>query len=928
MKKFVSVFLSLLMVLSSITCLLFQNVSAAGEDVDIDGSGIVAYTREVAVESNSNDVKGGYITKDGDKYTAVSYDFSEFDGWYNQAGNLITKEATVTVPENGGYYGARFKTGNLIKDSGFENYETGSVIYNHQSSEKQIWTTYYMDEPRPLTQFGSSFADGTYAYSGKNSMKMSPPWQRVGTDVTLEPNTTYLISIKYAYTTAHATTYLSFLNYGLYVPNTNTNAIQAMGSGSALQIEPKNTISPSTWYSTEFYYTTGDTVPTNAMFGYKFGVGNDDESVSTSTENNTQLYLDDILVIPMEKYNITLDAKNTSTIVPVDNETDFAFANKDYSFKVITEPGLTPTVSANGTPLTPDESGVYCFIPTADTVIKIDCGEADEGRPESGKDYEGRDLTKYNSDVYLENIWEGDTVYQETALFVTGRETVQLLYPVDEVISLRSYGLETTYIEGVDFEVTNDGLIKILEGSRIPVYSGELTTTVKPDKNAFPLKDDPNTYIKSIGDTTYPKYAISVTYKHSKTFEDGYQPIAAVPQDKKLNNTLAKLEAGEEVNIVIYGDSISCGWSSSGMLNEEIYAEDNKSLVGGYTINVAPYAPTWIEMVTEELKERYPNATINVKNLSLGGKSSLWGAQNIQTRLALWKDENGDQVIPDLIMVGFGVNDRHGNYPAASFKSSMKAIVDNARSASGNEDMEVLYYSAMLPNQKATVWTKELMLEYESALEELANADENIGVMKLTSIYDQIIKSKDPLDYLNTNWNHGNDFTARMYATGILAALNISPTADAPTTATVSYNSVTLTGIEGYEYSLDGEKWQTSNLFSGLEAKTEYTFYQRVAETNGGTAGTISEALTLTTTEKPAFTPGNVDGDEKNEVNLNDVVTLAQYVAGWQDVDYVEAALDINGDGDVDLNDVVQLAQHVAGWDGAEPSDKPYSPKK
>ena len=72
------------------------------------------------------------------------------------------------------------------------------------------------------------------------------------------------------------------------------------------------------------------------------------------------------------------------------------------------------------------------------------------------------------------------------------------------------------------------------------------------------------------------------------------------------------------------------------------------------------------------------------------------------------------------------------------------------------------------------------------------------------------------------------------------------------------------------------------------------------------------------------FTPGNVNGDELNAVDLTDVVLLAQYVAKWE-VDCVVEALDPNGDGDASLTDVVLLAQYVAKWD-VTLSDTPYVP--
>ncbi|MCL2101798.1 MAG: T9SS type A sorting domain-containing protein, partial [Fibromonadales bacterium] len=68
-----------------------------------------------------------------------------------------------------------------------------------------------------------------------------------------------------------------------------------------------------------------------------------------------------------------------------------------------------------------------------------------------------------------------------------------------------------------------------------------------------------------------------------------------------------------------------------------------------------------------------------------------------------------------------------------------------------------------------------------------------------------------------------------------------------PTLAEVTRNSVTLEGIPGGVYSIDGESWQTSNEFTGLTANTSYTFYQRIAETDDTYASEVSEGLEVTT---------------------------------------------------------------------------------
>ena len=76
----------------------------------------------------------------------------------------------------------------------------------------------------------------------------------------------------------------------------------------------------------------------------------------------------------------------------------------------------------------------------------------------------------------------------------------------------------------------------------------------------------------------------------------------------------------------------------------------------------------------------------------------------------------------------------------------------------------------------------------------------------------------------------------------------------APTSGNKTSSSITLTEIAGYEYSRDGSTWQTSNVFSGLDANTEYTFYQRVAETEDALPSPASDML-VASTERGPLTP-------------------------------------------------------------------------
>ena len=918
MKKLLSLLLVMLLVATS--AILPQAVLAEeyGEDVDIDvGDGTTdpEDTPEefsFANEPNENGVLGGYITETSTTVTAVAYEYSDFLGWFDKNGGLITTEVTVSKSENG-YYGARFNTQNLIADGGFESFTTGSKIYDHAVTTKQPWSFHSGSTTGLLTAWGDLYADGAYKLSGKNSLKIRPPFQMATTDVTLQPNTEYFVNFNFAYTTQAETTFISKIQYGIFYPNSVTNTMDAISLYSTNYTLPEGKIQGK-WNSDGFTFTTASEIPNGTVFGIGFSVESSDPAATVTIKNATMLYVDDIAVIPTDNnVRLTVNAKNNATVVPQKGSNAYGIKGRPYYFSVITEPGLTPTVKVGGSTLTPDANGVYNFTPTADSEIKISCGSADTGRPDLGKDYLGRDLTKYNPEVYLEEVWNGDTVYHETAMFTDTKDTVKLLYPVSEVISLRSYSLDTTYIKGVDFDITADGLIKILDGSRIPVYSAPLTAT----SGSYPLISNSSSYLVSINDQTYPQFAVAVTYKHNKTFNDGFKPAAPELQTKALDNVIAKLKNGEQVNIVVMGDSISSGWCASGMFNEKIYNASNSptGFATGYTMGTAPYMPTWANMVITELKKQYPGQ-INFINLSLSGKTAQWGAQNIAARLELFRDEQNNKLIPDLLMTGFGVNDSAANVGTSSYKDYMKAIVTNARNASGNANLEVLYYSPMLPNQLTSTWHQTKLLSYEEALAEIAAEDANIGLVKLTSIFAEMVKCKAPEDYLNTNINHGNDFAARIYATGILAAM-FGETTAAPELVSKTHNTVTLKEVSGYEYSLDGVTWQKSAVFTNLNAETTYNFVCRTAETEKAFAGEVSAALTVTTDKLPdtGNVPGNVNGDPEGLVTLDDVVALAQVVAGWQGVQHNPDRLDTNGDGHVTLDDVVLLAQFVAGWD-------------
>jgi uncharacterized repeat protein (TIGR02543 family) len=84
---------------------------------------------------------------------------------------------------------------------------------------------------------------------------------------------------------------------------------------------------------------------------------------------------------------------------------------------------------------------------------------------------------------------------------------------------------------------------------------------------------------------------------------------------------------------------------------------------------------------------------------------------------------------------------------------------------------------------------------------------------------------------------------------------------NAPTLSSKSDTSVTLAAASGFEYSIDGVKWQDSAIFTGLSPSTPYSFYQRIKKIGEyGSLSDSSSALNITTnarvTTPDITTPG------------------------------------------------------------------------
>ncbi len=529
----------------------------------------------------------------------------------------------------------------------------------------------------------------------------------------------------------------------------------------------------------------------------------------------------------------------------------------------------------------------------------------DSEYPEMGKDFDGNDLTKYDHDLYTQKLWDGDTVYHETAVVYKDRYEIDLMYPISDIISVRSYDLQTYYVEGYDFEISAEGKLVILPGSKIPM--ADWGTTVDPSTATnYWESDDPSVGLTEFSDATCASRTIVITYVHDEEW--------AGPRQTSVEDHLdvfQKLRDGEDVHIVFYGDSMTSGWSASGG-KTNVYSAANDGSTESAGLNIAPYAPNWMIMFIDGLKKEYPDANITWENLSLGGKDSAWGLANFEARYNLLNNKD-----IDLFLIGWGINDNGANKTVAQFKVNQQGIVDAVRAKCS--DVSILLYGANCTNTYSNMYDKETLLGYESANKEIAATTENAAAAILTSIFMEICETKGAAcDLLSNNLNHANDFGCRIYAQVMLAAMqkkytSTAATPSAPTFDAKDKHSVTLTAVDGYEYSMDGINWTTNNVFTGLKADTEYSFYQRVARTEDTFESAASEALKVTT-DPIVYILGDVNED--GLVDTDDVVLILQYLADADAANFSEEQLfaaDTNEDGTIEEVDAVRILSYVVG---------------
>ena len=363
------------------------------------------------------------------------------------------------------------------------------------------------------------------------------------------------------------------------------------------------------------------------------------------------------------------------------------------------------------------------------------------------------DSTKWNFPTVLENsmqpVWQGNIAYDETVWPIAQPDgtvaDIDLLYTADEILAVQNNARTVTYTEGRDYTLSR-GRLRILPGSTIPVMS---YADYHPAAGGFPDDQGGSIYFPGEGMDILNRQIV-VTYRHRDTWD------AAQPADKsaQLPKTTARLQKGDSLNIVYYGDSITEGYNASGFF-------------GG-----APYQPKWTDLVTVALQKAYPRADIRATNTGLAGMTSGWGVENVQSRVNAYN--------PDLVVIAFGMNDAGGQNNAPQFQENTRKMMEAVRAH--NPDCEFVLVSTTLPNPSAIGFAGC----HETYAPALAALEGEGGVLAdMTALHQYLLSRKSYADMTGNNVNHPNDYLSRVYAQLIVQTVTGGKTA-----APVSYTDI------------------------------------------------------------------------------------------------------------------------------------------
>ena len=372
------------------------------------------------------------------------------------------------------------------------------------------------------------------------------------------------------------------------------------------------------------------------------------------------------------------------------------------------------------------------------------------------EEYAVFDVDRYDAALYTVPIWESEVVLNETVFPLigeNGERSFKLTYPAKKILFVKSYTLETRYVEGKDYELSAVGELFIPEGSAIPTREYTyLHRDANPNNEPFEVYYP---HFKNDGgeadrwefwdeSSLLSLQLICVTYVP----ENDGSVVRPEAVGRFLPRTMAKLMSGEKLRAVVAGDSLTAGAHAS------------------ERFNIPPYAPPFPRMTFDAIRLKYPKADIDLTVSGIGG-----GTSESFIRDGVF-DEKVIAPEPDLVLICFGMNDSDHErigFTDERYRKNNLAMIGRIRDAL--PDCEILLVSSIYGNPYT--FNSERYESLARVLKDIAaeNAGRGVAFCDPQAMEKQLLHRKAFADFMADNMVHPNDFGMRLIAQTISDAL-------------------------------------------------------------------------------------------------------------------------------------------------------------
>ena len=334
---------------------------------------------------------------------------------------------------------------------------------------------------------------------------------------------------------------------------------------------------------------------------------------------------------------------------------------------------------------------------------------------------------------YLHDLYDDDIAYRESVLFIRderGMAHAKLLHEAFEIIKAENVSGKRVWEEGRDFIVEGD-TVALTKDTTIPSFEYGFPRSEKPTSESN-FKHINGGWFCHYPEGELQETQVFITYKIKKRSK-----IYCPERSSRLQNVSRLMKSGSPIKLVVYGDSISAGRNA-----------DPKS-------GVDEYFPMWSEQLKELIEMRCVS-NITLINTAVGGTKSEWGLANFEEYVLKYE--------PDLLILGFGMNDGTARVAPERYYNNIKTMVE---ATSNNTD--VVLISTILPSPKAATEEGISFLGYQRQYGDYLKklVGNRVDVFDMMEIHKDLLKHKKPEDLLENNINHPNDYLVRWYAQGL-----------------------------------------------------------------------------------------------------------------------------------------------------------------